>query len=194
MKKKLRTNFIVDGKFQGTWLVSVVISMLVGASLVAGFLHFIPDEAFRKIDNADAVRTFALQANAAYFCLAAAVVLMVVVSLTHRVAGAARVIHSAVEGFRRGDYTGRLTLRQNDYLQNLAAELRELGIELGQAKRERHRCHRQLVEAIDAGDLDRARSVINELFGSLDANPADVDEDAEAEVETASAHEPASRS
>jgi hypothetical protein len=164
-KKTLRTNFIVDGKFQGTWILAFIGAMLAGAALVTGVLSFVPDSSLRGLEGPQAIRGFIMKLNAAYFCFGSLLVLLMTISLTHRVAGAARVLTQAVRGFREGDFSGRLKLRQRDYLQDLAGELRAFAETHAKSRRLQLQKLRQLESALGAGDHRRALALTIELQG-----------------------------
>ena len=96
-----------------------------------------------------------LRANVIYFALAAAILGVVALLITHRIAGPAFVVERALRGMTKGDHTARLELRKRDYLKPLAAAVEELRAELDR----RARAFEELKAALGRGDLDAARSL-----------------------------------
>ncbi|HEX5138074.1 MAG TPA: hypothetical protein VFY93_13945, partial [Planctomycetota bacterium] len=89
-----------------------------------------------------------------YLLLAAALLGVVALLITHRIAGPAFVVERALRGMTRGDHSARLELRRRDYLKPLAAAVEELRAELA---RRAAACD-ELKAALDRGDLDAARA------------------------------------
>lgn len=100
-----------------------------------------------------------LRANLIYFVLAAAILGVVALLITHRIAGPAFVVERAVRGMTRGDHTARLELRKRDYLKPLAAAVEELRAELDR----RAHVGEELKAALDRGDLDAARTLAERI-------------------------------
>jgi len=100
-----------------------------------------------------------LRANLIYFLLGAAILGVVALLITHRIAGPAFVVERALRGMMRGDHTSRLELRKRDYLKPLAAVVEELRVEL---ERRAKACE-ELKAALDRGDLDAARAAAERL-------------------------------
>lgn len=117
----------------------------------------------QAVPTLDPLRRFLLLANASYFVLAAGILTLLTVLLTHRFAGPAYVMKEAIDGMLEGDYGRRLGLRKKDYLKDLAASLDQI-----RRTWVRHEAHsRQLLadldRALETGDVAAARSLVEQL-------------------------------
>ncbi len=89
------------------------------------------------------------------------IAILVVVSLllTHRIAGPAFVLERALRAMLRRDYSARIHLRRRDYLKPLAASVEELRVEL-----ERRREILDAVrDALEEGSVEKARAAFDRL-------------------------------
>jgi hypothetical protein len=88
---------------------------------------------------------------------------VVVISMTHRVAGPAVVLERAVRGMLAGDLQQRMTLRTSDKLQGLGAALTELRDRWRHDQERRESFEHRLEEALDGGGVEAARAVLREF-------------------------------
>jgi methyl-accepting chemotaxis protein len=149
--KRLRRTYVIDRKLQLS-----VAAHLLGA--LAGIAALYVVGVFLLAGGAGSEGLTAgevLRANLIYFVLAAAILGVVVILITHRIAGPALVIERAVRGMKTGDHSLRLELRKRDYLKPLAAAVAELREELDR----RAQAATELKAALDRGDLDAARGL-----------------------------------
>jgi hypothetical protein len=90
-------------------------------------------------------------------------VLVLGLLLSHRFSGAALVIGRAVRGMQRGDDAARLSLRDGDFLQALAVDVRQLRDAHGARAAAQEQGLNEVEAALDAGDVDRARVLLVEV-------------------------------
>jgi HAMP domain-containing protein len=153
--KHRRRIYVVDRKLQ----LAVAAQLLgvlggVAALYVVGLLLLSGGGGPEKLTAGEVLR-----ANLIYFLLAAAILGVVALLLTHRIAGPAFVVERAVRAMAKGDHGARLGLRKRDYLKPLAAAVEELRAELER----RARACEELRAALDRGDLDAARSLVERV-------------------------------
>ena len=163
--KRPRRIYLVDRKLQLTVaaqllgvLAGVAALFVVGVLVVSG----------GRTDGLTAGDV--LRANLIYFVLAAAILCVVALLITHRIAGPAFVVERALRGMRRGDFSQRLELRRRDYLKPLALAVEELREEL---QRREQACE-ELKGALDRGDLEAARSLLDRVRADPARDPEPV--------------------
>ena len=154
-----RTTFILDREWQ-----LAAFRNMAGVALCAGVVQSLLLYSISSLDpverwSGEQIGYAALAANTAYIGLVFFAIWVVAIRLTHSVVGPAMVIRRAVQGMTDGDYDHRLTLREKDYLKDLAASVQDLPHEL----EARDELARQLSAALHAGDSDRALSLANRL-------------------------------
>ena len=161
--KHRRKRFMVDWRHQ-----LAVTAQLLGVLFGVGLLYAIgllvlPDQDAMAELASDEARQVFLRANAIYFALGAAILGVVSIMLTHRVAGPAFVLERAVQGMRKGDFSQRLSLRRRDYLKELASAIESFRDEIVAKDAEQRRCATDLLHCIDEKDLDGARELAKRL-------------------------------
>lgn len=158
-----RKRYVVDRELQATLTIKVLATMAgVGLLYVAG-LFVIPGQPALESLSAAETRRLLLSSAAIYFALMTAIVGVVCLLLTHRVAGPAFVVQRALDAMRAGDYAQRVTLRRNDYLKGLAASVLHLAGHLHQKEAERAVIVKDLERCLQEGDLSAARELLTRL-------------------------------
>jgi HAMP domain-containing protein len=183
-----RTKYLIDWRHQLA-TTAQLLGVLFGVGLLyaIGLLVLPGDESVAGAGAEEARRVF-LQANAIYFALGAAILGVLSVILTHRVAGPAFVLERAVQAMRRRDYTQRFTLRKRDYLQELAVAFTQLRDELETKDRDTVAKLDDLMRCLREKDGTGALECIRALRERYTAAPPAVDahENADADLETES--------
>lgn len=149
----------------------------------------------QAVPGLDPLRRFLLLANASYFVLAAGILTLLTVVLTHRFAGPAYVIKMAIDGMLEGDYGKRLSLRKKDYLKDLAVPLDQLRHIWVRHEENSRQTLEDLEGALASGDVEAAQALVKELQDALLVKPETVPEkhdpaDGEPETDAASRKEP----
>ena len=161
--KRWRRQLIVDTRMQFSVLFVVIGTLVLSAFLCVGASVMMPGPETTGVLTAQDVQDFALKVNAVYalFCLMS--LGWVAVVMTHRIAGPARVLTTAVEAFARGDYKQRLTLRKGDYLKPLAAALRRHAESLEDSRERITATTTAMREAIQDGQSEQALEMLTLL-------------------------------
>jgi hypothetical protein len=121
-----RRQYVIDGPMQYGAAAQLLVGLgLIGLLFGVGMFVFLGDGAMSGM-NLTVIREFLLMANAIYFVLAAVILAVLTLLLTHRFAGPAYVMDQAAKGMLKGDYGRRLALRKRDYMKGLAGTLTEL--------------------------------------------------------------------
>ncbi|MHC4959767.1 MAG: hypothetical protein ACYTGN_15500 [Planctomycetota bacterium] len=154
-----RRQYVVDKELQIATMIQLVSVMVVMGVLYMVALFVLPASKSGDIPTSAEMRDFLVQATAVYFALATAIIGILTILVTHRVAGPALVIMRAVQGMRRGEFDHRLKLRKSDYLKKLAAEVDGLRSDV----KARNESVSALVACVQEGDLDGAREVATRL-------------------------------
>jgi HAMP domain-containing protein len=147
------------GKLQ--WAITLrVLAVLVGiAVLYFAGLFVLPGDQALSEQSADEVRVTLLRANLIYFTLGCAILAVVTLLLTHRVAGAAFSLKRSVRTMQAGDYSAPIRIRRRDYLQALAAEIDQLRCNLLEEQRERRQMLEELERLLQEEALADAREL-----------------------------------
>ena len=121
-----RQSFVVDKKWQGTVTTRLILSAMVAVALVQLLaIHFLANGDLMDMSSGEwglaALLISGLQMVAIFVALWRSTM-----RITHSVAGPAWVIEQAVDAMREGKYDSRLTLRDGDYLESLAAAVKRL--------------------------------------------------------------------
>ena len=116
-----RRQYVIDRPLQ-MGIAGYLAAGLGGVALLcaAALYVFLGGQA---VPGLDPLRRFLLVANATYFILAAGILTLLTILLTHRFAGPAFVMKGAIDGMLEGDFGKRLSLRKKDYLKELAASI-----------------------------------------------------------------------
>jgi hypothetical protein len=159
----LRRKYLIDKPTQlrlSGWLLAGLIA--IAAMYLLAMMVFLSPEALEGMESA-AVRRLLLTANLAYFLFAAVLIVTLTVLLSHRFVGPARVFRLALEGMAQGDYGRRLTLRQTDYMKDVAAALS--GVRQTWVERERQVAEAadRLERSLQRADADGARAALEAL-------------------------------
>jgi hypothetical protein len=149
----------------------------------------------KAVPGLDPLRRFLLVANATYFILAAGILTLLTILLTHRFAGPAYVMKEVIEGMLEGDYGRRLSLRKKDYLKDLAVPLDQLRHTWVRHEENSRQTLENLEGALASGDVEAAQALVKELQDALLVKPETVPEkrdptDGEPETDAASRKEP----
>jgi len=163
---RLRRRRYVVGKLQ--WAITLrVLAVLVGVALLYFLgLFVLPGENSLAEQNAEQVRVTLLRANLVYFTLGCAILAVVTLLLTHRVAGAAFSLKRSLRAMQAGDYSEPIRLRRRDYLKALAAEIDQLRCNLLEEQRERRQMLEELERSLQEESLSDARELMVRLKGT----------------------------
>jgi hypothetical protein len=154
-----RRQYVVDKDLQITTMIQLVSVMAVMGVLYLVALFVLPGSRSGEIPTSAEMRDFLVQATAAYFALAVAIIGILTILVTHRIAGPAMVIVRALRGMRRGEFDHRLQLRKRDYLKELAAEIDGLREDI----QARQRTVDDLIACVQEGDFEGAKEVATRL-------------------------------
>ena len=113
------------------------------------------------------LRRFLLLANTTYFILAAGILTLLTILLTHRFAGPAYVMKEAIDGMLEGDYGRRLGLRKKDHLKDLASSIDEIRHTWVRHEETSRQTLEQLQQALVAGDGDTAKQLVRAMQDAL---------------------------
>ena len=164
-----RRQYVIDRPLQ-MGIAGYLAAGLGGVALLcaAALYVFLGGQA---VPGLDPLRRFLLVANATYFILAAGILTLLTILLTHRFAGPAFVMKGAIDGMLEGDFGKRLSLRKKDYLKELAASidlLRHTWVRHEQASR---LTLERLEKALASGDVEAAKGLVKDLQDSLLSDP-----------------------
>jgi len=160
---RFRRRRYVVGKLQ--WAITFrILAVLVGVAVLYFVGVFVlPGENSLAGQTGDQVRVTLLRANLIYFTLGSAILAVVTLLLTHRVAGAAFSLKRSVRAMQAGDYSAPIRLRKRDYLKALAAEIDQLRCNLLEEQRE----HRQMLEELERSLQEESLAGARELMDRL---------------------------
>lgn len=160
-----RRRYVIDRSLQMGVAAQVLTGIGGVALLCAAALYvFLGGTA---VPGLDPLRQFLLIANATYFVLAAGILTLLTILITHRFAGPAYVIRLAIAGMLEGDYGRRLRLRKKDYLKPLAADFDTLRHHWVRHEEETRRLLGDLDAALDDEDLESAKVLARRLREGL---------------------------
>lgn len=188
-----RRQYVIDRQLQ-MGIAGYLAAGLGGVALLcaAALYVFLGGKA---IPGLDPLRRFLLVANATYFILAAGILTLLTILLTHRFAGPAYVMREAIDGMLEGDYGKRLSLRKKDYLKDLAVPLDQLRHTWVRHEENSRQTLENLEDALASGDTEAAQALVKELQDALLVKPETIPEkrnpaDGEPETDAASRKEP----
>ena len=170
-----RHQYLIDRPSQiaTAWRVFGVLA-LIGV-LYAGAVVVLSGPDAHGGDSLATSAALLLTVHASCMVLGGALLLWTLVRLTHRYAGPAHVMKDALAGMRKGEYGMRLSLRDGDFLVELADEIEALRCEIATRDvahmRTVHRLERALEEHDDPAVIDALRV----LGGSLPSMPPKLD-------------------
>jgi len=169
--RNLRKQYVVDRTLQWGIAWRLLVTLLGVAALYGLGVHLLLDDGSLQTRGPAEIRNLLLTATAGYFLLGIAVVAIVALLLTHRVAGPKYVLASALDGMLAGDYQRRLKLRRGDYLQDLAERLEEVRGAWVAREQEVARAVLEGRRALDAGDLEGVRAGLARLNPNVRDGP-----------------------
>lgn len=188
-----RRQYVIDRQLQ-MGIAGYLAAGLGGVALLcaAALYVFLGGKA---VPGLDPLRRFLLVANATYFILAAGILTLLTILLTHRFAGPAYVMREAIDGMLEGDYGKRLSLRKKDYLKDLAVPLDQLRHTWVRHEENSRQTLENLEGALASGDTEAAQALVKELQDALLVKPETIPEkrnpaDGEPETDAASRKEP----
>ena len=188
-----RRQYVIDRQLQ-MGIAGYLAAGLGGVALLcaASLYVFLGGKA---VPGLDPLRRFLLVANATYFILAAGILTLLTILLTHRFAGPAYVMREAIDGMLEGDYGKRLSLRKKDYLKDLAVPLDQLRHTWVRHEENSRQTLENLEGALASGDTEAAQALVKELQDALLVKPETIPEkrnpaDGEPETDAASRKEP----
>ena len=156
-----RRRYLLDPAWQLSAFRNVaLVALAAGVAQMVG-LYFLWSRGPFEPGSGPQVGLVAFLVSALFLALVFLALWIVAVRFTHSVVGPARVIKKAIDGLARGEYDHRLTLREGDYLKDLAASVVELR---GQVQA-RDETARELVETLARGDHKRALELARSLPG-----------------------------
>lgn len=160
---RVHRRYLLDrqSQLQFSLLVLLVVSGI--GLLYAVAIYYLVDSDLVRGRSAGQVRTVLLLVHAAYFIVCGILLFATVLLLTHRFVGPAYVMQMAVEKMRRGDYSGRLSLRDRDFHTGLAGQLREWRAELVARDNARMEVFARLQRCMDDGNDAEARKLVAKL-------------------------------
>lgn len=164
-----RRQYVIDRSLQ-MGIAGYLAAGLGGVALLcaAALYVFLGGQA---VPGLDPLRRFLLLANATYFILAAGILTLLTILLTHRFAGPAYVMKGAIDGMLEGDYGRRLNLRKKDYLKDLAASIDQVRHTWVRHEESSRQALDQLEKAIEAGDVDEAMKLVRAMQDALLVKP-----------------------
>jgi len=167
-----RKRYVVDRALQLSVAKGVLLSLVGVAALWVAGLYLVPGAHTLSAESPEATRAILLKVNAIYFGFAAAILTLVAILATHRIAGPALVFERAVDAMRSGDFSQRLSLRKNDHMKGLAASLLHLSGHLQDMSRRRTRLLEDLARCLRENDLSAAEELLSQLRELEPAPPA----------------------
>lgn len=160
----MRKKFLVDPSVQVPLAVAVIGTVVAFTALyLATVLILGADGSTLDDPSSRAATRLGVAVTGAYFLLVLVAVTVVIIRMTHRFAGPARVLEQTVRGMLRGDFEQRITLRTKDTLQPLSAALSEVQQRWRLEREGRGEFHRRLGEALERGDLEEIRGLEREF-------------------------------
>ena len=142
-----------------TTIVAVLLSFAI---LFAAAILIVPNKFAFDMITGDQVRNLILGINGIYFFSVALGLGIVTVLVTHRIAGPAWVLKTAVEGFLEGDYSRRTKIRKKDYLKDLSVSMGRLAEHLADQSQRHEEFLAELEKALDRGELEQARALLRD--------------------------------
>lgn len=162
-----RRQVVVDARTQ--WRVAGMLAL--GLAVLAAVQALALPNTFRPEEGAvfsgAEVHSLFVRLGLVQYGIAAALVMVLGLLLSHRFSGAALVLERALRGMRGGDDTQRVTLRSGDFLHQLANELSLLREAHATRAQAQEQALAQAATALERGDLDRARTLMEEARASV---------------------------
>lgn len=128
--KRRRTRLIIDKPAQLAMALTVTGMTAAGIVVLMASMYVLPMEEYFDHFSGQDMRRALLIILGTFFGLTVIGITLSCVVLSHRFVGPAYVVRMALDAMKDGNYDTRLTLRNNDYLQDLAESARGLRDEL----------------------------------------------------------------
>lgn len=150
MNQIKRKIYVVDRPMQLA-MIRLIMGLAASILIVLFAIGFVlPSEEFFSGMTGNEVRNLALRLFSVSFFACTGCLAIVAVLISHRVAGPAMVLKRAVEGFTKGEFGHRTSLRDKDYLQDLATTVGAHGKDLARRSQQRAQLLRRLRGSVDA--------------------------------------------
>lgn len=160
-RSRIARRYLLDRSSQIP-VVLYIVGTVAGIGLLYAFAVFVLLGSEAMADKSIAEnRYLMLTVHAAYSIVGGAILFVLVLLLTHRFTGPAFVMRRAIKCMRKGDYSERLKLRPRDYHKELAQQLALLQKELAVREHAQAELLRDIAQALEEGDLERARYALS---------------------------------
>ena len=166
-KNRRRRRYVIDRPFQLSVVMSGIGAVMVATLIGVAALFLLPDARTLENSSGETLRVLITGTTVAHFVLMAGAVAVVSIMLTHRVAGPSAVLKHAVENMIEGKLDKRTTLRESDYLQDLAVAIGRLKDQMQQHAASRESSTTSLERALANNDTAAAQRLLVEARGAL---------------------------
>lgn len=156
-----RRKYLLDPQWQLSVFRNIAAVALVAASVQLALTLVVSNTAALDRWSGQATGLLAFGTNALFLVLVFVALWIVLVRMTHAVVGPAMVIKRAVDALVEGRFDSRLSLREKDYLKDLAGSVKHLSDHL----KKRDETARELQAALRDGNHDRAMKLADRLCG-----------------------------
>lgn len=159
-----RKKFLVERSIQLSVAVAVLGTVVVFTALyLVALMVLAADGSSLEDPSSRAATWLGVAVTGAYFLLVLVVVWIVIIRVTHRIAGPAVAIERAIRGMLDGDFDQRVQLRSSDKLLSLGVAVAEVQARGRSEQERREELHRRVGEALDRGQLDAVRALTLEF-------------------------------
>ncbi len=165
--KYRRRNYLVDKPLQYSIMFTALAALVMVAFLFLGAHFVLPTEEVFDSFTGEQTRSIILTLNAAFFALTFITLGIIMVVLSHRVAGPAMVFERALRGFMKGDLSFRTTIREKDYLKSLSKVLCEFRDHLKDSSERQNSFMEELEQALTAKDVTKAQRLLKSFIESI---------------------------
>ncbi len=185
-----RRNFIVDKPLQYSIMFTALAAFVLVSLVFIGGHFALPTEEVFDAFTGEQTRRMILTLNTSFFALTFVTLGIILVILSHRVAGPAMVFDKAMRGMLKGKFKERTKIREKDYLQGLSDVLGELQDHMKVDHERRHEFLRNLHQALESKDLTMASRLLDQYSRACDGHHDDPDPEVAAPEATSPAEEP----
>lgn len=158
MKLIRRTKYLINGRLQLAVTFQLTYVMLAMGVIHALALSLIPASTIYDMSGPEVLQVL-MMATAAYFILTTAILWLLAIVSTNRIAGPVYVIREALIAMHKGDYSKRVSLRRRDHLKDVAATVADMQKQL----RERDEKLRDLRSCLLEDDQKAALELLDQL-------------------------------
>ena len=158
MKLIRRTKYLINGRLQLAVTFQLTYVMLAMGVIHALALSLIPASTVYDMSGPEVLQVL-MMATAAYFILTTAILWLLAIVSTNRIAGPVYVIREALIAMHKGDYSKRVSLRRRDHLKEVAATVADMQNQL----RGRDEKLRELRSCLLEGDQNTALGLLDLL-------------------------------